>query len=181
MSILILHKIIKNYDRKNLSLAKLLHCKVFILESVRIQSPWETMRSNLANSGSEPCWPLEIFQKYSLKEKDGDFGKEKAWLSYLCSTTLFVSYKPLSSTAKWYIVARHPLVRVVTSLSADPRYDCVGSKVHLKPLSVVTRARAPGSSVSSSTALVKPGISCCAVVVVWRRGSEHWVWDATVF
>ena len=78
MSILILHKIIKNYDRKNLSLAKLLHCKVFILESVRIQSPWETMRSNLANSGSEPCWPLEIFQKYSLKEKDGDFGKEKA-------------------------------------------------------------------------------------------------------
>lgn len=58
------------------------------------------MRSSLAHNGLELCWPLEIVQKYSQKEKDGDFGKEKTVLSYLCSTTLFVSYKPLSSTPK---------------------------------------------------------------------------------
>lgn len=121
---------------------------------------------------------MEISRKSSNKEAH-EITTQR--MTYLCFTAFLVRYKPAPSATKRHIVARYPLVRIMATLSANPRDYRVGCKVHLKPLFVVTHARAPGSSVSSSAALVKPGISGSAVIVVRGRGSEHRVWYTTVF
>ena len=58
----------------------------------------------------------------------------------LCPPTFLVCYKPLTSAAEGHIVTCHPLVRIMTSLSRNPSNVCISSKVHLKPLSVVSMA-----------------------------------------
>lgn len=99
----------------------------------------------------------------------------------LCPAAFPVCYKPLTSTAEGHIVTCHPLVRIMTSLSGNPSNVRVSSKVHLKPLSVVSMAWAPGPSVSSSTTLMQSCVSGRTIEVIWRRGPEHGVRYTAIF
>lgn len=100
--------------------------------------------------------------------------------SYLSTPALSIRCVLIPIFTVRYVITRHPLSGVLSSLSGNTWYFGSRAKIYQQPLTSVSSFCAPGPSVSAITSSVKSTIKRAAVVVVERWGAHEWIWNTAV-
>ena len=106
-----------------------------------------------------------LVKRLRISGDQNEYGAKPTAL-YLCTTSLCVWDKPLTTFAVLHIIASDPLISILTALRANACNASTPSKIKLEPRVSDTTPRAPCSTVPSHAPLTQPSVSWCTVVVV---------------
>ena len=101
-------------------------------------------------------------------------------IRYLCCSAFTVRDQSVFIFSILDVILRHPVIRILHSLSSDSCHFSHGLEVNLQPPIPIVSSRGPTSSETAVTPSVEPSVPRSVVDVVIRRGSHDLVRNTAV-